>query len=242
MLLPIPIPGLFVTATDTGVGKTIVAAAIADHFHRRGVRVGVFKPVASGCARTASDSLASEDAEMLRAVVGNRFDSATINPVRFAQSLAPAVAARQSDCVLDWALISDALARVVEASDVIIVEGAGGLMVPLDDQSSILDLIRWLQLPTICVSRPNLGTINHTALTVEALRAARVECAGVVINRFDATHEDLSYQSNAQEIARFVSVPVRCVVPESYFDGYSIPESISQAIDTVDWSRLARLG
>lgn len=233
--------GLFVTGTDTGVGKTVVAAAIVDHFRRRGLRVGALKPVATGCATDAGGKLMSEDADRLRAALGDRFSSDEICPVMYAETLTPSVAARRARQPVDWARIRAAIDRIVADSDVIVVEGLGGLHAPIDDRTRVIDLMRSLALPAVCVSRTRIGTINHTLLTVDALRAARVEVAGVVLNRLPMRDPGVADETNRDEIERLGGGPVRCVVPEAYFEGYTIPQAIAEVIDDVDWSRLARL-
>ena len=241
MLPRLTIPGLFVTGTDTGVGKTIVAAAIADHFRRQGLRVGAFKPAAAGCDVDHEGNVVCEDAERLRAAIGDRFLSSQICPEMFVEPLAPAVAARREGRPIDWSHVRAMLAEIVSGSDIIIIEGIGGIHAPLDDRTTVLTLIRALVMPTVCVTRPSLGTLNHTMLSVEALRSARVECAGVVINRFPMRDPTVAEQTAREEIERLGGGPVRCVVPEAYFEGYAIPTAIADAIDLVDWSRLARL-
>ena len=123
----------------------------------------------------------------------------------------------------------------------IIVEGLGGLHAPLDDHTRVIDLIRSLGAPAVCVSRTGIGTINHTLLTTDALRLARIETVGVVMNRYPMSDPSIADATSMMEIDRLGGGPVRCVVPEAYFEGYTIPPAISDAIDAVDWSRLARL-
>ena len=240
MLRPLSKPGLFITGTDTGVGKTIVAAAIAQTLHQQGVRVGVFKPIASGCDSTdAAGNVLSEDAQLLGAAVGHRFDSRTICPVVYREPAAPHIAARQSKRPPDWRLIQSALDRVMAESDVVIVEGAGGLHVPLDERTSVIDLIRCLDVPAVCTARAGLGTLNHTALSVEALRVRRLECAGIVINRFPR-EPGLVEQTNIAELPRVCGVPVRCVIPELDLDGFRIPAEILEVVGRVNWQKLMR--
>src|ERR1700722_15978150 len=183
MLHPLPIPGLFITGTDTGVGKTVIAGAIAQWFVRRGAKVAVCKPVATGCVHRR-EGLVSEDAEFLAVCADSRHPLDLICPQRFAEPLAPAIAAQRAGQALDWDAIDRSLQEMCGGSDVMIVEGVGGIMVPMDTVSTLLQVAHWLQLPTVIVARPGLGTINHTLLTIGALRAAGVDVAGVVINRY----------------------------------------------------------
>ncbi|HZK82879.1 MAG TPA: dethiobiotin synthase, partial [Humisphaera sp.] len=133
MLRPIQIPGLFVTATDTEVGKTVIAAAIGNWFRRRGFRVGVCKPVATGC-KHVREGLVSEDAELLAHCANAAAPLDVICPQRFSLALAPAVAARREGRPMDWEAIQQALNEIAAQSDVMIVEGVGGVMVPMDEK------------------------------------------------------------------------------------------------------------
>ncbi len=167
MIQSVKIPGLFITATDTGVGKTIIAAAIANWFFRRGRRVGVCKIAATGCI-VRDGELVSEDAEVLSAASGARFPLNVICPIRYTEPLAPAVAADRAGQAMDWSLLQASLDTLASRSDVLIVEGVGGTMVPMDDRHMVLDVARWAGLPCVVVARAGLGTINHTLLTVNA--------------------------------------------------------------------------
>src|SRR5439155_2458901 len=170
-------PGLLVTGTDTGIGKTLIAGAIAAWLRSQGSRVGVFKPMASGCVRRR-EGLVSEDAEFLAHCADSPHPLDVIAPVRFAEALAPAVAAQRMKEAIDWSPVQRSLAAIARDSDVLVVEGVGGIMVPMDDRHTMLDVAAWLKLPAVVVARPKLGTINHTILTVEALRRADVSVAG----------------------------------------------------------------
>jgi len=181
LLNPITIPGLFITGTDTGVGKTVIAGAIADWFRRRRFRVAVSKFVATGCEKRR-EGLVSEDAEFLAHCADASFPLDVICPQCYAESLAPAVAAERADQPLDWTAIQRSLTNMSAASDVIIVEGVGGILVPLDTKKTVLDVAIELRLPTIIVARPVLGTINHTLVTIDCLRRANVALAFFLIN------------------------------------------------------------
>src|SRR5436190_10456590 len=183
MLSPLPIPGLFVTGTDTGVGKTVIAGAIANWFYRRGRRVAVLKPVATGCVKRR-EGLVSEDAEFLAVCSRTPHPLDLICPQRYLEPLAPSVAAKRTRQPLDWEAIQRSIRIMSADSDVMIVEGVGGVMVPMDDKHLVLDMMKWLGAPAVVVARPNLGTINHSLLTVQAIRDAGVKVAGVVINRY----------------------------------------------------------
>jgi dethiobiotin synthetase len=240
MLAPLAIPGLFITGTDTGVGKTLVGGAIADYFARRGRRVGVCKPIATGCVRRR-EGLVSEDAEFLAHHADARFGLDTICPQRFAEPLAPAIAAERAGQIIDWTAIDRAIQAMARESDVMLVEGIGGILVPLDRRHTVLDMAKWLGLAAVVVARPGLGTINHTLLSVAALRTANVKVAGVVINQYPPGTVPAAEETNPRAIERWGSVPVLCLVPR--FAGAAaphLPADVVAAVGTVDWEALAR--
>ena len=210
---------LFVTGTGTGVGKTTVACAVLAAARMRGLSVTASKPVESGCG-VRDGELWPEDAARLRAACGDHQTLASICPHRFEHALAPAVAAALVGSAVTFAEIEQAARNVLELdSQVCVVEGAGGLLVPLVADRLIVDLAVALGLPVVVVALAGLGTVNHTLLTVEALRARGLAIAGVVLNdgargadpsgRRDWTAE----ASNASEIERFGKVEVLGVFP-----------------------------
>lgn len=235
------VPSLFVTATDTGVGKTVVAAAIARHLRSRMKRVAVLKPVASGCYR-AREGLISEDAELLAAASDTHHPLDLICPNRYEEPLAPGVAARRANQPVDWDAVSRSIRLMSPDSDCMIIEGAGGLFVPLDDRHTILDLILALSVPVLIVARPFLGTINHTLLTVEALRKEKIEVTGVVINRYPAENAGVAEETSPQQIERFGKVPVLAIVPDEPFVPPAIGPGIMSAIGQVDWESKLKPG
>jgi dethiobiotin synthetase len=237
MLEPLTVPGLFITGTDTGVGKTIVAGAIADWFRRRGRRVAVCKPVATGCAHRR-EGLVSEDAEFLAACSDTPHPLDLICPIRYAEPLAPAIAAERAGEPLDWSAIDRSIRLMSRDSDVMIVEGVGGILVPMDEETTVLDFAVQLKLPAVIVARAGLGTINHTLLTIGALRAAGVRVAGVVINRYPADLVGIAEETNPRAIERWGKTNVLCLVPEENIVLPNLPEGIVSAIDTVDWGAL----
>ena len=242
MLQPISIPGLFITATDTDVGKTVIAGAVANYFLRQGARVAVSKPVATGCVHRR-EGLVSEDAEFLASCADARFPLDLICPQRYREPLAPVVAADRAKEPLDWSAIDRSLQLMIRESDILIVEGVGGIMVPLDKDHTTLDLARWLGLPAVIVARPNLGTINHALLTIETLRRAEVPIAGVVINRYPTDTPDAAEETSPRYIEKFGKVPILAIVPDVVsFKHPPLPESIASAVDMVDWARFAARG
>jgi dethiobiotin synthetase len=238
VLKKIRIPCLVVTGTDTGVGKTVVAGAIADWFKRRGAHVGVLKPAATGCVRRR-EGLVSEDAEFLAHCADTRFPLDVVCPQRFVEPLAPAVAAERAGVTLDWEAVQRSIDAMSRGSGVLIVEGVGGVMVPMDARHTFLDVCRWLGAPVVVVARPALGTINHTLLTVDALRRAGVAVAGVVINGYPAETPPAAEETNPRAIERWGKVKVLSIVPEEKVGGLALPGGIVAAIEQVDWEAIA---
>jgi dethiobiotin synthetase len=172
--------GWFVSGTDTGVGKTVVACALARALRERGVRVGVMKPVETGVPAEGPG-----DAMALRAASGSPAALTRICPQRFALPAAPSAAAAAEGRSVDLAAIREAYRGLAREHERMVVEGAGGLLVPLLPDFTMADLARELGLPVLLVARARLGTINHTTLSLEALERRGVPSAGVVISYAD---------------------------------------------------------
>ena len=170
-------PGLFVSGTDTGVGKTVVSTGLVRAFRARGYDVAGMKPVETGVGPEGPlDALALQRA----AGAGDPLED--VCPQRFALPAAPSVAARDEDRELDLEAIRAAFARLCAKHAAVIVEGAGGLLVPLAPRCDTCDLVRALGLPVVLVARSALGTINHCLLSIEALERRGLALAGVVIS------------------------------------------------------------
>lgn len=205
--------GWFVTATDTGVGKTVIAGALAWLVRERGVKVGVFKPVASGCRHDPRLGLVSEDAEFLAHCAEAHETLEVITPVRYAGELAPLAAARREHRAVDWSAIQESWRRIRSANEWCVVEGVGGLLVPIDASRNVADLAAEFRLPLVVVARPGLGTINHTLLTVEAARARKLEIAAVVINGYEPASGTLAEETNPEVIAELAGMRIPLIVP-----------------------------
>ncbi len=203
---------IFVTGTDTGVGKTVVAAGIAAALARRGVDVGVMKPVASGGRRRGTRCV-SEDAELLRRAAGVRDPLDLVNPVCLRPPLAPSVAARVSGVPIDLRRVWKAYRTLSATHDCVIVEGVGGLLVPIRDCYPVARLVRRMGLPLVIVARPTLGTINHTALTVLAARTYGLAVRGLVINHHARFKRGLAERLNPAALETETRVPVLGEVP-----------------------------
>jgi len=207
--------GFFITGTDTGVGKTYVAALIARALAAAGRRVGVYKPAASGCIRDRQGRLICEDAVALWEAAGRPGDLEHVCPQRFAAPLAPHLAAKAEGREIDSGLLRSGLDYWRSQSEVLLVEGAGGLMSPLGDREYISDLAFDLGFPLIVVSRNILGTINATLQTLITASAYRggLPVAGVVLNHpLPPSADDVSQASNRNELAQRCSAPLLATV------------------------------
>lgn len=194
-------PGLFITGTDTGVGKTYVGAMIVRSLRAAGYRVGVYKPVASGCRREGGRWI-SDDAVTLWQAAGRPGALAQVCPQCFGAPLAPPVAARQEGRQVDMDLARKGLDVWRQHSDVVVVEGVGGLMSPLSETELVGDLAAEFGFPLVIVARNALGTINHILLTlfVATQWPTPLSVAGVVLNACRDPAGDPSVASNRQEI------------------------------------------
>ncbi|MBN1912301.1 MAG: dethiobiotin synthase [Pirellulales bacterium] len=202
-------PGLFITGTDTEVGKTYVAAMIAQSLREEGHRVGVYKPAASGCRRV-DGRLVADDAVALWEAAGRPGTLEQVCPQCFEAPLAPHLAAEAEGRQLDPELLCSGLEPWRDTSDVILVEGIGGLMCPLGDTLYVADLAADFGFPLIVVSLNVLGTINHTLQTLLAAEHhhPKLLVAGIVLNDPAPRPDDTSRSTNASEIARHVSIPI----------------------------------
>ena len=185
---------LFVTGTDTGVGKTFVACALATALRQRGRRVAVMKPVETGVEDEPADALA------LRAAAADPAPLDDICPYRLRAPLAPAVAARLEGVTIDVARLVALVARRRQEADLLLVEGAGGLLVPLDARTTYAELAVRAGLPLLIVGANRLGTVNHCALTARVAAAAGLVVRGFVLSQPTA-ETDVSAATNAETIA-----------------------------------------
>jgi dethiobiotin synthetase len=202
--------GIFVTGTDTGVGKSVVAATLARLLRMNGVKVGVMKPVTSGC-REESGSLVSDDALLLCQAAGIPY-SEDVAPYALREALAPSEAARIVGVRIDFSTIKAAFNRLAAIYDYVIVEGAGGLMVPLSGGLLVADLARELDLQLLVVARPGLGTVNHTVLTCFAAQQMNLKVAGVIVNGMPK-QPGLAEQGAAHQIGALCGASVLGVWP-----------------------------
>jgi dethiobiotin synthetase len=221
--------GLFVTGTDTGVGKTWVAAAIARALCQQGRAVRVVKPVATGAAWTGQRWL-SDDTRLL-AEAAAETDLEAVTPWTLAAPAAPPVAARLAGVGLVLEDIVAAVRRRGGGREVgVIVEGVGGLLCPLTEEATVADLVGQLGLPVVVVARRSLGTLNHTLLTVEVARGRGLDVRGVVVNE-TVPPAGVAEETNVEELRHRLAVPLLAVVPHQVGG----PEGMTAAVAGVDW-------
>ena len=199
--------GLFITGTDTGVGKTHCAVALVRELRGRGIDVGVMKPAETGC-RNVRGRLLPSDAVTLMKAAGVQDDLSAVNPYRFAQPLAPSLAAALKGQEISKGRILQAFRLLSRLHEWMVVEGAGGILVPLTGRCSFLDLAADMDLPVLIVARPGLGTINHTLLTVQALQQRKVPIAGIVINYAEDLNRGPAERTGPAEIERLSRVKI----------------------------------
>jgi dethiobiotin synthetase len=208
------VTALFVIGTDTGVGKTVVSASLLAAVVARGGTASAFKPAESGCMPGPSGPVPT-DAELLRRAAGGHQDLADVCPYRFEAEVAPGVAAERAGAFIDFERVAETVSAArTRRPDLLVVEGAGGLLVPFGAGRTTADLAARLELPLLVVARAGLGTINHTLLTVEVARARGLRVAAVVLNDPAPTGEPAELvASNAEEIERACQIPVLGPVP-----------------------------
>jgi dethiobiotin synthetase len=204
--------GVFVTGTGTGVGKTAVACAHARRLAAGGARVAVFKPVVTGL-----DEGGEPDHELLRRAADSDQSDDEIAPYRFGPPASPHLAAELAGVEIDPRRLVETARATAETADFLVCEGVGGFLVPLTADYLIRDLARELALPVVISAEPGLGTINHTILTVEAVRAADLGVASVVLTPWPADPGPVEL-SNRDTIARLGSVLVE-TLPETGVSG-----------------------
>ena len=197
---------IIITGTDTGVGKTVITAALALSLKNTGLNVGVMKPLQSG-----SSLPGLTDIEFLRMVLGETSPDDCV--YSFEAPLSPHAAAALSGETIDIDRIKSAYGRIASARDVVLVEGAGGLLVPILEDYLMADLARNLSLPLLVVARPGLGTVNHTSLTIECARMRGLAVLGVVINAFPDS-PGLAEKMNPSAIKKQTGAPLLGVNPE----------------------------
>lgn len=204
----------FVTGTDTGVGKTTVGAAVLAAATARGLRTRCLKPAESGCERTGDGVLVPVDGRALWAATDGEQAPESVVVYAFEEPVAPGVAAEREGVEIRFEPVRQRFDELCATHpDLVLVEGAGGLLVPLGQGRSIADLVQFLSLPLLVVARPGLGTINHTLLTIEAARARGLAVEAVIFSASTRDAEATAVKSNAEEIQRASGIPVLGCLP-----------------------------
>ena len=202
--------GFFIAGTDTGVGKTLVALALIQRGIAAGKRVAAMKPISAGCIQTAEGWL-NDDVAQLRAASNVTLPLGLMNPYAFAPPIAPHLAAQQAGVTIDLARIESAYGEIAAQADEVIVEGVGGLLVPLDATHSAADIVLRLNLPVILVVGMRLGCLNHALLTTEAMAARGIKLHAWVANRIDPDMR--AFEQNIASLQARISAPLMCVLP-----------------------------
>ncbi|MBI4313588.1 MAG: adenosylmethionine--8-amino-7-oxononanoate transaminase [Candidatus Omnitrophica bacterium] len=224
--------GIFVLGTGTEVGKTAVSAGLAAAWRKQGIDVGVMKPIATGC-RMRGKIPVSEDVLWLKKAAETSDPAEWINPYRYKTPAAPSVAvAREKSPAIDFAVIQKAYAELAKRHDVVIVEGIGGLLVPIDEERTVADLVRALDLPALLVSCAQLGTLNHTLLTLEAALDAGIDVLGIVLNG-RSKQKTIAEQTNPDVLRRRTRLPIFGNVPlVSRPNQKSVQQAVVKSVDS----------
>lgn len=201
--------GLFVTGTDTGVGKTRISTALMTLMQARGLSTAGMKPVASGCV-WQEGSLVNEDAVALMAQSDVDLPYACVNPYAFEPAIAPHIAASQADEQIELRTILQRFEYIASRADCVVVEGAGGFLVPLNQRETLADLALALDLPVVLVVGIRLGCINHALLSAEAIAQRGLTLAGWVANLVE--HDAVS-RANVDSLMQRIHAPCLGVVP-----------------------------
>ena len=196
--------GIFITGTGTEIGKTVIAGGLAASLRQAGTDVGVMKPISTG--NTA-------DARFLKHAAQVDDDLSLINPIYLQHPLAPSVAARMENIEIDLSRVETAFAALQQKYDFVIVEGVGGIAVPIRNDFLVAQLIKQLALPILIVATTGLGTLNHTFLTVAFAQQFGIQIAGIVLNGLRPETAGLAEATNPVEIEKLTGVPVVGVVP-----------------------------
>jgi dethiobiotin synthetase len=236
----LPFKGIFVTGTDTGVGKTMVSAALAHFLTARGLKVGVMKPAESGVSDPAD---LGDDGKLLQWAASSQDDLTEISPYRLRAPLAPAQAAEKEKCFIDFSRLVATAHTLGQRHDFLIIEGAGGLMTPLSGGLLMADLAKEIGLPLLVVTTARLGTLNQTLLTIFAARQMGIPVAGYMINRMPAQPDEAAERA-PHTLSSLASADILGVLPEVSGDAREKILSLSatlKSLPSLPWL-LAALG
>lgn len=204
--------GIFITGTDTEVGKTVVAAGLAGALKTKGIDVGVMKPIATG-ATVTTGGLVSNDVRFLLKAIKCDDELDLVNPVTAELPLAPLVASRLSKFDIELKKVQEAYSVLSQRRDFVVVEGIGGILVPIKEGYFVSDMVQDLGLPIVVVARPGLGTINHTLLTIREAQHRGIEVRGFIINGMDDQEAGIAERTNPEVIEEVSGIPLLGVLP-----------------------------
>ncbi len=217
--------GYFITGTDTDVGKTWVSLGIVEALKQQGKKVGVMKPVSAGCENTPH-GLRNEDALLLQKHSNIEQDYEQINPYAFAPAIAPHIAAADTGVRMDIEILQQQLQTIKQHSDCVVVEGAGGWRVPLNDFQTMADLAKRFQLPVILVVGMRLGCLNHALLSVEAIHTSGLPLTGWIANQVATEMNCLD--ENIKTLQQMIDAPMLAQIPHlEWLDATAIAARIN---------------
>lgn len=225
------VKGLFITGTDTGVGKSVVAAGLVRLARRAGLRAAGVKPVETGCV-SRSGELYPEDGAFLTAASENELTLDQVTPFRFSLPASPARAAAMEGRKLNLSALVEHVISLEDYADFLVVEGAGGLMVPIQEDLMMIDLAERIGYPVLLVGRSRLGTLNHTLLSVHALRARNIKIAGIVLS---CSFPDLGPEEEftPRDLARLAKgIPV-ALLPFLNAEASKNPDAIADLMESI---------
>jgi dethiobiotin synthetase len=227
---------VFITGTDTDVGKTVVTAGIAAVMQSLGYETGVYKPIQSGCINRNGFYI-SPDLLFIKSIDPNIKIKSTYS---FLNAVSPALASKIENIEIKTDEILFDYNFMKEVNDFVAVEGAGGLLCPISDELYILDIIKLLNLPVVIVAKPDLGTINHTLLTIQAAKNNGLKVKGVIINRFPLNTDDIAIKTAPEYISRLSGVEILGILPEIEFkDNAPNPEIlISETVKNINLEKI----
>lgn len=230
------VKGFFITGTDTGVGKTIITAALIKAAKFFGLSACGMKPIETGCQKSKlkvkEEVLIPSDGMFLRRTAEMNDPLDLVTPIRFQNPLAPFPASEIERTTIDIDKIKKSFSELSKKYNAIFVEGIGGLLVPIKKDYSVLDLVRDFGLPVIVVSRPGLGTINHTMLTVNYAIKEDLPVAGIIINNTQPSKSSLSEETNPEVIRQLSTVPLLGIFPYlKELDARAIEQATKKNLD-----------
>jgi dethiobiotin synthetase len=206
---------IFVTGTDTAVGKTLVAAALAASLRKQGKNVGVMKPVTTG--------IGSKDTDILMKASGVKDNRSLVNPYRLHEPLSPHLASTLESVDIDIEWIIEVYRELCKRHDYLVIEGAGGILVALKERFFMGDLIKMVGVPLVVVSRPTLGTLNHTLLTVNYAKSQNIPVKGIIINYRRDWKRRIAEETNPRELEKLTGINILGEIP--YIKGLRFTKS-----------------